>query len=286
MRLSIITVNYNNREGLASTMRSVNEQTCKDFEYIVVDGASTDGSIDVIKQNQDFISKWVSEPDKGIYNAMNKAVKMATGDYCLFMNSGDTLFNPTTVEEIYKHKLEADFIEGIISLRSRGDRLHYPDKVINFSFYRYKTNNYHQASLIKRELLIKYPYDENYRISSDMKFNINAIVVHNCSYSTIDVVIASYEGGGRSVYVNHWDEREQLLKDLIPQRILNDYDDMEYLYQWPVVKFLPLLSRLGHSVSLLRFRMAIKKLLGKEVSKWEIHQLEKVIEWNLRLSQQ
>ena len=92
MKLSIITVTYNNATGLARTIKSVVNQTCKDFEYIIVDGASMDNSVEIIKDNETHISKWISEPDTGIYNAMNKAVRMATGDYCLFKHdSGGTL---------------------------------------------------------------------------------------------------------------------------------------------------------------------------------------------------
>ena len=84
-KLSIITINYNNEKGLKSTIRSVVEQTRKDFEYIIIDGNSTDGSVNVIKEYSQHITFWVSEPDKGIYNAMNKGVEKASGEYCLFL---------------------------------------------------------------------------------------------------------------------------------------------------------------------------------------------------------
>ena len=88
-KISIITINYNNCEGLRRTIESVVNQTCRDFEYIIIDGGSTDGSVDVIKRYADNIDYWVSEPDKGIYNAMNKGIRMATGDYVQILNSGD-----------------------------------------------------------------------------------------------------------------------------------------------------------------------------------------------------
>ena len=86
MKLSVITINFNNRDGLRKTIESVVNQTYKDFEYIVIDGGSTDGSVDVIKEYTDRIDYWVSEPDKGIYNAMNKGIDVAQGEYCLFLN--------------------------------------------------------------------------------------------------------------------------------------------------------------------------------------------------------
>jgi len=87
MKLSIITINRNNKDGLEKTIRSVMAQTCRDYEYIVIDGASTDGSVDIIRQYEKKISCWISEPDKGIYNAMNKGILQAHGNYCIFMNS-------------------------------------------------------------------------------------------------------------------------------------------------------------------------------------------------------
>ena len=87
MKLSIITINYNNCDGLRKTIESVIAQTTRDFEYIVIDGGSTDGSVDVIKEYADYIDYWVSEPDKGIYNAMNKGTRAAHGDFLLFLNS-------------------------------------------------------------------------------------------------------------------------------------------------------------------------------------------------------
>ena len=88
MKLSVITINYNNRDGLHKTIASVVNQSWREFEYIVIDGGSTDGSVDVIKSFADRIDYWVSEPDKGIYNAMNKGIDVAQGEYCIFINSG------------------------------------------------------------------------------------------------------------------------------------------------------------------------------------------------------
>ena len=91
MILSVITINYNNAEGLNRTIQSIDTQTWKEFEYIVIDGASNDGSIDVIKRFESIIDLWISEPDTGVFNAMNKGIKKAKGDYLLFLNSGDFL---------------------------------------------------------------------------------------------------------------------------------------------------------------------------------------------------
>ena len=108
MRYSIITINYNDKEGLSRTIKSVINQTSKNFEYIVIDGGSTDGSVDIIKQNIDYINYWVSEKDKGVYNAMNKGIAQAKGDYLVFMNAGDCFHTPDILE------LMCDYQEDII----------------------------------------------------------------------------------------------------------------------------------------------------------------------------
>ena len=101
MKVTVITINYNNLHGLKRTIPSVLSQTCDDFEYIVVDGGSTDGSKEYI-ESQKGIDQWVSEKDKGIYNAMNKGISMAHGEYCIFMNSGDHFFSTYSLENAYK----------------------------------------------------------------------------------------------------------------------------------------------------------------------------------------
>ena len=104
MRYTIITINYNNKEGLERTIKSTAKQTFKNFEYIVIDGGSTDGSVEVIKQYASEIDFWVSEKDNGIYHAMNKGVSHAHGDYLLFMNSGDTFHSPDVLNSVAEYQ--------------------------------------------------------------------------------------------------------------------------------------------------------------------------------------
>ena len=106
-KISIITVNYNDREGLKKTIESVINQTWQDFEFIIIDGGSTDGSREVIEQYKDKIDYWISEPDKGIYNAMNKGIKAASGEFLLFLNSGDRLIDKNITEKVIS-KLESN----------------------------------------------------------------------------------------------------------------------------------------------------------------------------------
>ena len=112
MKYSIITINYNNRDGLRRTIESVVNQTFRDFEYIIIDGGSTDGSVEVIKKYADRIDYWVSEPDKGIYNAMNKGILQAHGEYLNFMNSGDCFYDEECLYKVSTSNLKADIIVG------------------------------------------------------------------------------------------------------------------------------------------------------------------------------
>ena len=114
MLLSIITINYNNLVGLRRTVASVLAQSYKDFEYIVIDGASTDGSYEFLAQHSG-IDQWISEPDKGVFQAMNKGIQHAHGEYCLFLNSGDTLFAPDSLEGVVGYLGESDFYTGAVT---------------------------------------------------------------------------------------------------------------------------------------------------------------------------
>ena len=281
MRLSIITVTYNNYEGLKNTIASIAQQTSKEFEYIVVDGASSDNTLNLIKNNANVITKWISEPDSGIYNAMNKGVRMASGDYCLFMNAGDMLFSPTTVEEIYKENLNVDFIEGRISFNTTG-KLSNPIPNRTLFNYLYGINNNHQASLISRKLLLEIPYDESYKIAADMKFNIEAIICNNCSFKTIGTIICNYEVGGRSATVKHKNEVDRIYKELFPERVLIDYDNLRYHRFWPASILWNLTYKVAHIVWPYKLKIMIKKLLGKGVSEYDKNRIEEMKTWKLK----
>ena len=122
-KLSIITINLNNAEGLRKTIPSVISQTYCDFEYIVIDGGSTDGSVDVIKKYADKLSYWVSEPDAGIYNAMNKGIRKAGGEYCQFLNSGDWLVAPDVTERMAKDMPDCAICYGNMITIQNGEKM-------------------------------------------------------------------------------------------------------------------------------------------------------------------
>ncbi|GHE46443.1 glycosyltransferase family 2 protein [Sphingobacterium griseoflavum] len=175
--ISIITIVYNNVRELEYTLQSVISQTYKQVEYIVIDGASTDGTLDLIDRYRDHIDVLVSEKDEGIYDAMNKGLSKATGDYVLFMNAGDELYNTHTLESIFSLGIRADIFYGETKLidESRqviGDRRHQAPTTFNWKSFRYGMNICHQAIYIKRSLTT--PYDTRYQLSADVDWVIKA----------------------------------------------------------------------------------------------------------------
>ena len=226
MKLSVITINYNNRDGLRKTIESVVNQTYKDFEYIVIDGGSTDGSVDVIKEYADKIDYWVSEPDKGIFNAMNKGVKVAKGEYLIFMNSGDMFFNAEIIDNVFSLNIKEDIVCGDMAL-SIGD-VKYVPKELTMEFF-YKSSLSHQASFIKRDVQLCFPYDETKKIVSDWRFYIESIVLNNASYRKIDLIVSLFDFGGVSNTQREVEmlERQSVLRELIPLCILKDYEQNE-----------------------------------------------------------
>lgn len=237
MKVSIITINRNNATELKRTLFSVASQTYSEFEHIIVDGGSTDGSVDVIK---DYEKKscpiregnrkgllWISEPDHGIYNAMNKGVRMAMGDYLLFLNAGDTFASSDSVAELMALDLDADIIIGRVNV-VKGDTILSADHTVKGDitlFNLYMWGIPHQGTLIKRELLLQTPYDEHLRIDADFKFFLQKIILDNCSVQYIPLTISNYDNSGISS-TNHeleQTERKQIFAELIPERIRKDY---------------------------------------------------------------
>lgn len=221
MKLSIITVNYNDLNGLRKTILSVIEQTFNDYEYIIVDGGSSDGSIDAIKEYDKYISYWVSEPDKGIYNAMNKAIDVVQGEYCIFMNAGDVFCSPETLLQVFSHNCSEDIICGNTIMAERC--MNAPETIT----FRYMFSNAicHQCAFIRSSLMAKYKYDEKYKIVSDRKFFLQALILENCSYKSLPINVVNYDIHGFSSAnpVMSRLEYDKVLSELFPNRILIDY---------------------------------------------------------------
>lgn len=229
MKYSVITINYNNNIGLTHTIKSVVSQSYGDFEYIIIDGGSIDGSVDVIKDNANQIDYWITEKDRGIYHAMNKGVAQARGEYCIFLNSGDCFYNNDVLDGIAKLNVEEDILVGkIVSEKDNKYLFASPSRPISL-YYLYSGTVPHQSSFIKTELLRLYPYDERLKIVSDWKFFVQTIVLHNCSIKYVNVIVARFDTSGVSTSNpdKMWKEKEMVLSDLFPSRILADYQYMK-----------------------------------------------------------
>lgn len=216
-KLTIITINYDNLEGLKRTVESVINQTWQEFEYIVIDGGSTDGSAEFIESQKEHFDYWVSESDKGIYNAMNKGIMKATGEYLLFLNSGDCFYKNTVLldnnEAIKNFDLIYFNIEFVNTKSSK--IISYAQKLRFTDFY--SGTLCHQSTLIKKYLFDKLGlYDENLKLVSDWKFFILALFKYNCSYAKIDAIFTTYYLDGISSNSFNQEllkeERQQVLK--------------------------------------------------------------------------
>lgn len=254
MILSIITINLNNLEGLKKTLASVASQTCKEFEHIIVDGASTDGSIELIRDyanGQEKRVKWLSERDSGIYNAMNKGIQIASGDYLEFLNSGDCLAADDIVKQMYNeldNMRYPSILYGNMLKRMRDGSL-YRDKcfaggkITLLGMYKGCLN--HSPAYISRALFDKYGlYDESLKICSDWKWYLQAIVLgeEEPLYTNKDITVFDMNGISESNKSLLEQERNNLLKELIQPGILADYNKwyndirvMERLKRYPAV---------------------------------------------------
>ncbi len=232
--LSIITINYNNADGLRKTIESVVHQTYSDFEYIIIDGGSTDGSVEVLSGYEERLSFWVSEPDKGIYNAMNKGLKVAAGDYVLFMNSGDFLYDESVVETVFKTiSPNDDLVYGDVVLKNEiidSERIQTHPEQLPFS-YLYKQTICQQSCFIKRALFDEiFYFNEDYKISADWEFLIYAIYIQKIRYRKINKLISVYDMTGvsstqkfRAIARN---ERENTIETYFPL-FKDDYKNLQ-----------------------------------------------------------
>ena len=227
MKFSIITVNYNNREGLRRTIESVISQTCRDFEFIVIDGGSTDGSADVLNHYDSQITYWVSEKDSGIYNAMNKGIRHAKGDYLNFMNSGDCFYDSEVLQQIVPHLGEADIVVGrdyhFSQQKNQGHASIQPARVTMIHFFVATLD--HQSSFIRRQLFDDALYREDYRLVSDWIFFTEKIVGKGSSVKFIPDIICRREEGGISEQQRDTNRKEinTFLRQYLPQGVYQDY---------------------------------------------------------------
>ena len=202
MKLSIITINLNNATGLRKTIDSVFCQTYRDFEYIIIDGESADGSVEIINQYKERINYWVSEKDKGIYNAMNKGLKIAKGEYIQFLNSGDCLYDDKVLE-FFSDKLEGtDIIYGdvVVYKNNKEETREHSSRLTLLGLLERSRHLCHQAVIMSRKSIDEAGgmFDENIKLLSDWKLIANALIKNNASYKHVRKVIITYDLDGET----------------------------------------------------------------------------------------
>jgi len=229
-KVTIVTVTYNAQEYLEQTIKGVIEQDYKNIEYIIIDGASTDDTVEIIKRYEKYISYWVSEPDNGVYDAMNKGIDIATGELVNFMNAGDSFVNNHIVSEVLQSLLEETdiLVGGINVIDQESNQLEYkkfegPDNLLKYN------PCYHQASFAKLSLLKKSKFDLKYTILSDYNFMLHCYM-EKCNFQHFSGPIANYLTGGLS----ETNVKQAFLEGLIvlyshlqnPDIVLNSYWSM------------------------------------------------------------
>ncbi|MEO2173768.1 MAG: glycosyltransferase family 2 protein [bacterium] len=260
-KITIITVNRNDPSGLEKTIISVASQNYKNIEYIVIDGASKDPSLDVIQKHSETISVWLSEPDSGIYNAMNKGIDLATGDYVLFINSGDQLLHDSVIDRAIRRIEESDFpdiVHGdvlVLSLNgepSRIKRIESPDK-----FFLYFDSFHHQAMFYKRTVFLNHGnYNEDFRVYSDHEYTLRVLYRQGLSIVYIPEMVSLFWHGegassSRSNAVSNASERKKLQKQYFLWR---DQVGLTFLYhgRLKLLKFKSGMSYVWKSLCRLR----------------------------------
>lgn len=219
--ISIVTINFNNAKGLAQTIESVVCQTFNEYEFIIIDGGSSDNSVDVIKKYSARIDYWVSESDSGVYNAMNKGVAHANGEYCIFMNSGDCFVDNNVLNDVVKLGLSSDVVTGGIVFGPKN--IFYAPETVSLMHF-FTKSLAHQASFIRTSLLKEFPYDESLKIVSDWKFFLEVLVLNKHSYSSINRLIGVMEEGGIGTNTDISDyEHNLVLRQILPECAIEDY---------------------------------------------------------------
>ena len=216
-KVSVITIGRNNREGYARTLDSVASQTDADFEFIVIDGASTDGSVDLLRQYAPYITHLVSEPDRGIYNAMNKGIALARGEYCNFMNSGDVFHAPDVLSRVIPHLQGKDFYIGDqLDVNGKSRIWAAPCEVRAFALVNKSLS--HQSAFIRTALLKKRPYCENYKLVSDWEQMVYELLICDATYERLDFIVADFDRSG----ISSAPEYQSLLHEEM-QKVIDSY---------------------------------------------------------------
>lgn len=248
LKISIITINYNNKTGLERTVNSVINQSYEHIEYIIIDGSSTDGSKAIIKKYEERIAYYLSEPDTGVYNAMNKGIRASTGKYLLFLNSGDVFIENNVIERVVETRCAKDLIIcDLIYLKKGKKYLWHPEEKLTFDTL-YSKSIPHPSTLISRKLFdLIGLYDESLQIVSDWKFFMLAICKYNCCYKRLSIELAEFSDGGMSTDPDNYpiivSEKRAVAQEYFPAFLPNYFELLTAREQLRNLKFVTNLKK-------------------------------------------
>jgi putative colanic acid biosynthesis glycosyltransferase len=259
--ISIITVVYNGEQFLEKTIQSVKNQTYKNIEYIIIDGGSTDGTVEIIKKYEDYIDYWVSEKDKGIYDAMNKGSQIATGDFINFLNADDIIYKNNTLENIVKNMINIDSVYyGRASIVSDKVCWIYPNKEVkDFSKWLKLNLPNHQTIFFPKSFYKNYFYDLRLSIGADDDYKLFAL--KNYTTKFIDEIVVEFQRGG--VSSNH--RSLKLFKQRLIESYIRNFKHKRWI-RFAIDPFKLILMYLVHNIfgedNFYRFIKLIVKLKG------------------------
>lgn len=256
--LSIITVNYNNNEGLIRTLESITKQSFTSYEHIIIDAGSTDGSKETIiayERLTTHLTFWTSQSDDGIYDGMNKGIDHANGEYLYFLNSGDCLIEDV-LNQISFDGTQYLYGDDQLCRLNKEDRLRtYPD-IPDFIFLS-NDSLCHQSCFIHYSLFKEKRYNTNYKIVADWIHSFQCIIIEKCSYRHLPVIIAKCDGGGISSNIQkRYEERIKWFKEYFPPVISKGLIDCSALEASSFRSILPILG------STTKFKIRMKKLIS------------------------
>lgn len=256
---SVIVVTYNNADGLRRTLQSICQLDYPQKEVVVVDGGSKDETADVMTRNQDLITTSVSEPDKGIYNAMNKGVKLVKGDYVVFMNAGDVFANKDVLSLVSQYSGDIILGEDIYGgkVRKLKEKMTLYDLLSN--------GIYHQAVYYRREVLQQYGFDESYKLIADLKSVVEPLIKDRITVTCINSPLAICESGGISK--QRWREtlveNRRLIDELVDPFYRDDYQKFARINNGIFNDFI-VLSYFHKVFPLLRLMASVGRFLNKK----------------------
>lgn len=260
--ISVITVTFNAEKYLTETIKSVLNQTYDNIEYIIIDGGSTDKSIEIINNFEDKIDYWISEPDKGAYDAMNKGAKSATGDFIIFMNADDYYYKNNVIEKISKiieKNNKAAIVYGkVLMLDVENNYKSIRGEKLTISYLEKGKNIPSQAAFLNRKIFLKNLFDIQYKISADFDFTVK-MFLENRKLIFFDIIISVFRLGGiSSDHIPRLKEVKRIIKKRMDKK---NYRSFLKIYYYERIK-LPIynfLKKLGLIKYWVKFKSNINK---------------------------